>query len=67
MTEQKCESCEVPGGFYTSGTPGVLAHMKEGKPHPEAKPERCDTCCRFPSDKAATEALLLNPEMSNPS
>ena len=53
----KCEACEELKGFFTSGVPGVLAHMVDGKPHPDAIPERCDTCCRFPSDESAAQEL----------
>lgn len=60
MTSNKiehCEACEQSGGFYTSGVPGILAHMKDGKVHPDAKPERCDACERFSSDAAAAAEL----------
>lgn len=51
----KCE-CEEPG-FFHSGVPGILAHMKNGRLAPGAGVERCDLCQRYASDAAALEKL----------
>jgi len=51
----KCD-CEYPG-FYYSGVPGIIAHMKDGRLAPGAKVERCDLCRRYPSDAAALQRL----------
>jgi hypothetical protein len=51
-----CE-CEQPGYFF-SGVPGILAHVENGRLVDGAKVERCDSCGRYPSDKAAFEKLV---------
>ncbi len=53
--EYRCE-CEKPG-FFCSGTPGILAHLENGRLPDGAKVERCGLCCRYPSDAAALEKL----------
>ena len=50
-----CE-CERPGCFC-SGLPGILAHVENGHLAEGSKVERCDLCCRYPSDVAALEKL----------
>ncbi len=51
-----CE-CEQPGHFR-SGVPGILARVENGRLAESAKVERCDSCGRYPSDKAAFEKLV---------
>ena len=51
-----CE-CEQPGHFR-SGVPGILARVENGRLAEGAKVERCDSCGRYPSDKAAFEKLV---------
>jgi len=51
-----CE-CEQPGHFL-SGVPGILARGENGRLAEGAKVERCDSCGRYPSDKAAFEKLV---------
>ena len=53
--EYRCE-CEKPG-FFCSGTPGILAHLENGRLPDGAKVERCGLCCRYPSDAAALDEL----------
>ena len=53
--EYRCE-CEKPG-FFCSGTPGILAHLENGRLPEKAEVERCGLCCRYPSDAAALEQL----------
>lgn len=53
---QLCE-CELPGDF-SCGVPGVLAAMEDGHLAPQAVVERCDQCCRYPSDAAARARLV---------
>ena len=62
--KQPCD-CELPGDFC-SGVPGVLARMEAGRLHPDAVVERCDQCCRFPSD-AATRNRLVELELADQS
>ena len=54
-TDQAC-ACELPGPFCC-GAPGILAHLENGRLAADAKVERCDLCCRYPSDEAALEKL----------
>jgi hypothetical protein len=63
--EYRCE-CEKPGHFC-SGVPGILAHLENGRLPEGAKVERCDVCCRYPSDQAALEKLResLQPSYIN--
>ena len=49
--------CEQPG-YFRSGVPGILARVKNGRLVDGAKVERCDSCERYPSDKAAFETLV---------
>jgi hypothetical protein len=51
----RCE-CEKPG-FFGSGVPGILAHMRNGRLAKGAVVNRCDLCQRYPSDEAAFEKL----------
>ena len=51
-----CE-CEQPG-YFCSGVPGILARVENGRLVEGAKVERCDLCCRYPSDKAAFDKLV---------
>jgi hypothetical protein len=51
-----CE-CEQPG-YFRSGVPGILARVENGRLAEGAKVERCDSCGRYPSDKAAFEKLV---------
>jgi len=51
-----CE-CEQPG-YFCSGVPGILARVENGRLVDGAKVERCDSCGRYPSDKAAFEKLV---------
>lgn len=51
-----CE-CEQPGHFR-SGVPGILARVENGRLAEGATVERCDSCRRYPSDKAAFEKLV---------
>ena len=53
--QYRCE-CELPG-FFCSGVPGILAHMENGRLAEGSDVERCDLCCRYPSDAAAREKL----------
>ena len=53
--EYRCE-CEE-AGYFCSGVPGILAHLEGGRLPEGAKVERCDLCCRYPSDAAALEKL----------
>jgi hypothetical protein len=53
--QYRCE-CELPG-FFCSGVPGILAHMENGRLVDDSDVERCDLCCRYPSDAAAREKL----------
>ena len=46
--------CEEPGHF-TSGVPGILAHIKNGRI--VGRVERCDTCQRFRDDQVAESVL----------
>ena len=50
-------ACEEPAGIYTSGVPGALAYVENGKVPDEASIERCDRCQRYESDQAAFLAL----------
>jgi hypothetical protein len=50
-----CE-CELPGEFFC-GVPGVLAHLENGRVSVDFRVERCDLCCRYPSDAAARRKL----------
>jgi hypothetical protein len=52
---RRCD-CEWPG-FFHSGVPGILAHMKNGRLAEGAVVNRCDLCQRYPSDEAAFERL----------
>ncbi len=52
----KCE-CQDPGYFH-SGVPGILARVDNGRLVEGAKVERCDSCRRYPSDKAAFDKLV---------
>jgi len=49
--------CEAPGAFFTSGVPGIVAHLDDGKLAPDATVERCDMCRRYATDAAALKAL----------
>ena len=51
----RCE-CEEPG-FFCCGIPGILAHLENNRLPEGGKVERCDRCCRYPSDAAALEKL----------
>ena len=42
---QPCE-CELPG-YFTSGVPGILARVEQGRLVAGAAVERCDLCQRF--------------------
>lgn len=53
--DSRCE-CEKPG-FFSSGIPGILAHMENGRLAQGAQVNRCDLCQRYPSDEAAFEKL----------
>ena len=53
--QYRCE-CELPG-FFCSGVPSILAHMENGWLAEGSDVERCDLCCRYPSDAAARERL----------
>jgi hypothetical protein len=53
--EYRCE-CEK-SGFFCSGIPGILAHLENGRLPEGAEVERCDLCCRYPSDAAALDEL----------
>jgi len=53
--QYRCE-CELPG-FFCSGVPGILAHMENGRLAEGSGVERCDVCCRYPSDMAARDKL----------
>jgi hypothetical protein len=67
-TAEPCE-CEQPG-YFTSGVPGILAHVENGFVAPGGAVERCDQCERFSSDDEARRRLgdlgMLGPE-PNPS
>lgn len=52
--KQHCEACEEPG-YFTSGVPGVLAHVVKGSI--ESSVERCDVCERYETDADARNAL----------
>lgn len=52
---QPCE-CELPG-YFTSGVPGILARVEQGRLVAGAAVERCDLCQRFDSDQAALAKL----------
>ncbi len=56
--DPRCD-CEKPG-YFCSGIPGILAHLENGCLPEGAKVERCDLCCRYPSDAAALEKLKEN-------
>ena len=43
--------------FFSSGIPGILAHMENGRLAQGAQVNRCDLCQRYPSDEAAFEKL----------
>jgi hypothetical protein len=51
-----CE-CEQPG-YFRSGVPGILARVENGRVVEGTEVERCDSCSRYPSDKAAFEKLV---------
>ena len=51
-----CE-CELPG-YFSSGVPGIIARIESGRLAPGAKVERCDSCQRYESDKAAYQKLI---------
>lgn len=51
-----CE-CEQPGHFR-SGVSGILARVENGRVVEGTKVERCDSCSRYPSDKATFEKLV---------
>ncbi len=51
-----CE-CEQPG-YFCSGVPGILARVENGRVVEGTEVERCDSCGRYPSDKAAFEKLV---------
>jgi hypothetical protein len=52
-------SCECEGeGFFHSGVPGILCHVRNGKLAAGAGVERCDLCQRFESDAAALDELV---------
>ncbi len=51
-----CE-CQNPGYFH-SGVPGIMARVDNGRLAEGAKVERCDSCRRYPSDKAAFDKLV---------
>jgi hypothetical protein len=53
---QKCD-CEQEG-FFRSGVPGILAHMRDGRLASGAKVERCDACQRYATDQAAYDQLV---------
>jgi hypothetical protein len=48
--------CEQPGTF-SSGVPGIIAAMEDGRLAPGAVVERCDQCERYPTDAAALARL----------
>jgi hypothetical protein len=50
--------CEMPG-FFSSGVPGILAHLENGRLPAGAKVERCDLCRRYDSDEAALQKLKV--------
>ena len=54
--QQPCE-CEAPGSF-TSGVPGIIARMENGKLAAGASVERCDHCRRYTNDEAAHDKLV---------
>jgi len=49
--------CELSGGDFFCGVPGILAHLEEGKVSADFRVERCDLCRRYPSDAAARRKL----------
>ena len=49
--------CELPG-YFCSGVPGIMAHLKDGRLADGAGVERCDLCQRYPSDEAARTKLV---------
>jgi len=49
----KCEECEN-AGYFTSGLPGVLAHVEDGR---LPGVQRCDFCEQYASDEEARIAL----------
>ncbi len=52
-SEEVC-CCEEPG-YFSSGLPGVLAHVENGRIISEV--ERCDACQRYAADADAKQAL----------
>ena len=55
LTPEVCD-CELPG-FFCSGVPGILAHLKNGRLAKGAKVQRCGCCKRYPTDEAALQKL----------
>lgn len=48
--------CQQPGTF-SCGIPGILARIENGRLVSKSDVERCDVCCRYPSDAAAVKKL----------
>lgn len=63
--------CELPGGEFFCGVPGILAHLEDGGVSADFRVERCDLCRRYPSDAAARRklqelGLIAEPEPNLP-
>ena len=49
-------ACQQPGEFC-SGVPGILARIENGRLAVGTEVQRCDSCCRYPTDAAALAQL----------